>query len=283
MPTATAIPWTLRLLCAAIHCTDWIIPPLACRWVTRIWFNAPRYTAPQRELAWLNTAQRQVLNHRLGNIVYYRWGETNRPYVLLVHGWSGRGAQLAAFADPCRAAGFAVVTLDAPAHGESPGHQTSAFAMAEVVHDLIQFLGPAHAIIAHSFGGIVSAYALRKFSFPLQRLVIIASPATVGYLLAGFVIRLKISARLQAAFTAHLEKMFGADLWRQLAVEENVKALHLPILIVHDKQDTDVDWQQAQRIAKQNPKAELLFTDGLGHRRILRDADVIQRIVEFIR
>jgi len=39
--------------------------------------------------------------------------------VLLVHGWGGRGAQLASFVEPLVARGFSVLTFDAPGHGAS--------------------------------------------------------------------------------------------------------------------------------------------------------------------
>ena len=44
------------------------------------------------------------------------------PSVYLVHGWGGRGSQLAAFVEPLVAAGHRVVLFDAPSHGDSdPG------------------------------------------------------------------------------------------------------------------------------------------------------------------
>ena len=44
------------------------------------------------------------------------------PVVYLVHGWAGRGSQLAGFVEPLTAAGFRAVLFDAPAHGDSePG------------------------------------------------------------------------------------------------------------------------------------------------------------------
>ena len=48
------------------------------------------------------------------------WGAG--PVVYLVHGWGGRGSQLASFVEPLLAGGFRVVMFDAPAHGDSdPG------------------------------------------------------------------------------------------------------------------------------------------------------------------
>ena len=45
--------------------------------------------------------------------------------VLLLHGWSGRGTQLFAFADEFKKSNAEVVTFDMPAHGESLGKKTN--------------------------------------------------------------------------------------------------------------------------------------------------------------
>src|SRR5436309_135209 len=45
------------------------------------------------------------------------------PAVLLLHGWEGQAADLAAFAQPLRDAGLRVLAMDLPAHGASAGQQ----------------------------------------------------------------------------------------------------------------------------------------------------------------
>jgi pimeloyl-ACP methyl ester carboxylesterase len=59
-------------------------------------------------------------------------------------------------------------------------------------------------------------------------------------------------------------------------------ALRAPLLVVHDRGDAEVPWQHGLVIARAWPGAELLLTDGLGHRRILRDPDVVAAAVAFI-
>jgi pimeloyl-ACP methyl ester carboxylesterase len=57
--------------------------------------------------------------------------------------------------------------------------------------------------------------------------------------------------------------------------------LGVPALIIHDRDDADVPLKDGQAIA-QAANAELVITEGLGHRRILRDKDVIRRTIDFI-
>src|SRR5262245_10129632 len=66
-----------------------------------------------------------------GKVAAWTWGEG--PAIVLVHGWNGRGAQLGAFVDPLVAAGFQVVSFDAPGHGKSPGSTSSIIAFADAL------------------------------------------------------------------------------------------------------------------------------------------------------
>jgi hypothetical protein len=53
-------------------------------------------------------------------------------------------------------------------------------------------------------------------------------------------------------------------------------------LVLSDRADKEADHQDGARIARAWPGAELVLSDGLGHRRILRDEETIKRIVEFV-
>jgi hypothetical protein len=55
-------------------------------------------------------------------VATYVWGDpANRPYALLVHGWSGFALRFLPWVARLRAAGLAVVTFDQPGHGYSTG------------------------------------------------------------------------------------------------------------------------------------------------------------------
>jgi pimeloyl-ACP methyl ester carboxylesterase len=54
-----------------------------------------------------------------------------------------------------------------------------------------------------------------------------------------------------------------------------------PTLVVHDRDDHDVSVDAAEAIAEATD-ARVRWTEGLGHRRILRDPAVVARVVSFI-
>jgi hypothetical protein len=51
---------------------------------------------------------------------------------------------------------------------------------------------------------------------------------------------------------------------------------------VHDRADREIPYDAAERLVASWPQADLVSTDGLGHQRILRDADVIALVAMFV-
>src|SRR5688500_12369052 len=53
-------------------------------------------------------------------LAIYQWGDpASEPYVLFSHGWASHAARILPWVARLRAAGYAVVAFDQPAHGES--------------------------------------------------------------------------------------------------------------------------------------------------------------------
>jgi pimeloyl-ACP methyl ester carboxylesterase len=54
-----------------------------------------------------------------------------------------------------------------------------------------------------------------------------------------------------------------------------------PLLVIHDRDDAEVPWTDGADLVDAWPGARLLLTRGLGHRRILHDAVVVQATASF--
>ena len=61
-----------------------------------------------------------------------------------------------------------------------------------------------------------------------------------------------------------------------------IKTISVPTLIVHDRKDFEVPYQQAIELEQANRFCELFTTEGLGHRRILRSPEVVNKTLAFI-
>ncbi len=268
--------WLLRL---AIRLLGLVSPALAGRWVYRLWFQPLRFPEPPQEQEWRRTAQPLAVVHRGRPLAVDSWGAG--PAVLMVHGWNGRGAQLGAFAPVLVRAGFRVVTFDTPAHGRSPGRATNLPEISEAIHAVARACGPVHAVIGHSFGVPCTFYAVQH-GLKVNRIVAISPPDNVRHLTQKFFTALNVAPRVQEVFNRTIETHYGADLWQRFSTEVMARQLDVPGLVIHDQDDRDVPIEEGIAVAQAWPGAQFIRTTGLGHRRILRDPDVIARVAAFI-
>src|SRR5690606_31214133 len=101
--------------------------------------------------------------------------------VYLLHGWGGWRGQLAALVAPLLAAGYRVVAIDGPGHGETGpgrlgGRRTTPVEFSEALAAVVAVIGPAHAVVAHSAGATATGFAVRD-GLAADRLVFIAPMA----------------------------------------------------------------------------------------------------------
>jgi pimeloyl-ACP methyl ester carboxylesterase len=256
-----------------------ILPGLMGRWAYRLWFRTRRFpeSAAGRRVA--AQAGRETLQIDSLPVAIYRWGAG--PVVLFVHGWSGRGSQAAAFVEPLLRAGFQVLAVDAPGHGETPGDSTNILECAAVLRAVEQVYGPLHGAITHSFGGMVLAYAM-QLGVRVERVVSLSAPATVEFLIDGFAQTLSMPPGVVENLRRRMEQRFEDNFWGRISMLNNVRGLDVPALVIHDADDASVPWQQGEMIAAAWPGARFMKTRGLGHGRILRDPAVVEAAVAFI-
>ena len=278
-PGDRPVPPALRAMRFLFGPLGALLPRLLGRWAYELWFRTRRFpeSAAGKQVS-LN-AMRETLQVGAIPVALYRWGAG--PPVLFMHGWSGRGSQVAAFVEPLLNAGYQVIALDAPGHGATPGTRTTALECADVLLALQAHCGPLHAAITHSFGGMVLAYAMNH-GLSVQRVVCISAPADVDFLVENFARTLNMHAAVVRDLRRRLERRFADDFWERIATESNARRLTAPALIIHDELDTSVPWQQGARIAAAWPGSRFLKTRGLGHGRILRDRETVRAVVDFI-
>ena len=269
----------------AIDLADRVSPSLASELALRAFLTPQRSPRPERERHLLTGARALPISAGGVPLAAWSWGEDPdkdgwQPTVLLVHGWAGRGAQLGGLVAPLVARGRRVVTWDAPAHGDSPGRTTTLASMADVLRSVADRLGPIEAVVAHSFGGAATTIALAR-GMSVDRAVYVAPLFTIGATVDRFVTGLNLSraAAMQLEHSlAHANMARRDDLeGRRLA-----PAMTTPLLVVHDRDDKEVPYAEGVATVRRWPNARLLTTGGLGHRRVLGDADVAAAVAEFV-
>jgi pimeloyl-ACP methyl ester carboxylesterase len=235
----------------------------------------PRRRARPRVSRAMIEAEEHQIDTPSGPVAAWRLGAG--PAILLVHGWEDDNALWGPLADQFTQIGRAVVVLDLPGHGFSEASDTSPRGVAKAVREVANALGPIDAVVGHSYGCTAAMIALMQ-GLEAHRAVMIASPVP----------RTRERRRPEREYDAPPEvvdralamRAEGEDQRRE-QIEDMLRAMTVPALIVHSIDDEQCPMENSQRMAELWKGAELLLVDGLGHRFVAQDAAVLQRVVEF--
>ncbi|HSO35922.1 MAG TPA: alpha/beta fold hydrolase [Labilithrix sp.] len=255
------------------------VPALAAAYAERLFLTAPRHRRPAWEQAVLATAEPFQIPHGRSFLPAWRWGSGASP-VLLVHGWEGRGSQLGAFVEPLLARGLSVVAFDAPGHGDAPARTASLVEHGRAVASAGAHLGRLHGVIGHSVGGAAALYATR-LGLRVDRLALVSPPVNPDRFSAGFARLFDLPADVHRAMLARLESRYGVRI-DELDVRADAERLIAPLLVVHDAADRVVPAGDGAILAGSAPHGRLVTTEGLGHTRVLRAAEVLDAVVPFM-
>ncbi len=207
-----------------------------------------------------------------------RWGSSG-PRILALHGWEGRAAQFRGLGERLARRGYQLIALDAPAHGRSPGTHADPVVFADALQEAAAELGPLHAVVGHSMGGASAMYALSR-GMPSLRSVSIAAPAGLAGVLSRMSRHLGLTETARRRFFALMQSRTGLAP-EALDIDLLAADIGQPMLVVHDRDDAVIPFGDGERIARAT-RAQLFATRGLGHRHLLRDEAVLDRIVGFL-
>ncbi|MFF8595312.1 alpha/beta hydrolase [Streptomyces sp. NPDC015220] len=214
----------------------------------------------------------------------YRWGDGARPVVML-HGWQSRASRYAGFVPRLEALGLTALSFDAPGHGDSEGRSTTILEYREILRCLQDRYGAFHAVVAHSFGATSAFLALRS-GVRAERLVTVSAVTHFGHLADEFGRILGLGPGLRTDLRHRIEHLLFADVqapWQLFDATHRPEEIHVPMRIIHDTDDDMVPVAQAHALkAAYGDRADLLVTSGLGHRKVLGEAVVIDGALDFI-
>lgn len=271
----------LTVMRGALRVLSRTAPRVATRIAADLFMKPRRFRTPPREQALLHGAESfEIRAGQETTIRAWRWGKG--PVVILVHGWEGRGSQLASFVEPLVAAGRTVITFDAPGHGTSGGNRSSlphfAWALRSVASAVAD--NAPDAIIAHSLGCAATTLALRE-GLAARRAVFISPPLDPADYTNRFGDILGLEAKIVAGMRMRIEERFLRK-WSDYSLAETARTMTTPLLVIHDRDDRDTLWSEGAALAEAWPGARIMTTEGLGHRRILREPAVVDAAAGFV-
>ncbi len=262
-----------------------ILLPAFAKKTAMHFFFTPAKGSPQKDkIKWMETAAAEKISLPLEHdkdsyFMKYSWGKG--PAVLLIHGWASRGSHFAVLTRQLVEAGFKVVTFDAFAHGRSSGRQTNIMEIYKIIKQLSDDHNGFEAVVGHSFGGMAAVFSANR-GVKTKKIITIGTPASMEFILNMFLKMSNFSNKVRQALIEEVRTRTGINM-SDITPANLVSDLDVEGLIIHDINDKEVHFEQAKAMAANWPAAQLVLTEGLGHKRILANQSVISKIIGFIK
>ena len=260
---------------------SFISPKLATSYATKLFITPIKHKVPKRELEMdRKSIQKTIKIPAIDNeVIVYKFGKSDKK-VLLVHGWSWRGTQLFKIADELVKHGYETVSFDAPAHGKSPGKTTHMVDFIASILEIEKQYGPFEAAVGHSLGGMSVLNAIKQ-GLNVNSAVIIGSGDIVQDIIDDFVSKLELKPYISTRLRNYFENKYKVKM-NDFSAYVAAADVNIPVLVIHDKDDPEVAVKAGIHINEHLQNGTLILTEGLGHRKILGNTNVINKTVQFI-
>jgi pimeloyl-ACP methyl ester carboxylesterase len=253
------------------------------RKIYQAFFSPSRYEEKSNDREIITDGHAYRIPFEGGELAVTTWG-ANGPAVLLMHGWGGARAQMTGFVKPLLSAGYRVVAYDQPAHGESDGRTTNLLEIAPTMSLISKQEGPFDVIVAHSFGTLITSYALVNLNFPQpSRLVYFGAFNRLLDSLPRFQVIAGLSDEIVAGLRNMIAEKFGMGVLDAIVNESLVTQINIPALMFHDMADTVTPIEDSRTIANFWQSAQFVETNGLGHRGALQSKEIHEQVLQFLK
>lgn len=271
----------VKIIHKALIVGQWIYPKGVETFVRNRFFTPITKPITKAQNKWMEKATSIQVDSRGKKIQLWRIGKG--PALLFIHGWNGRGVQFQRFFQPALDAGYSVLFFDAPAHGYSEGEMTNYLEITESINAIFNE-GPGKDIIgvvAHSLGASAIINHLTRHNNPISLVLIAPALRLLELLFTSFHLHgvpdrtsIKLIKEVEEEFQIPLETQNPIDLIYQLSNN---------ILIIHDQKDKTTPVEPSIQVSKHLGNIELMNTEGFGHNRLLKQKQVIDRAIHFIK
>lgn len=275
MRTAAKVSQSISTKVAAKLAWNWFLTPYP--------FKIPKREMPMEER--FGTAL--MLKHPKGeHFPVYQIGEGNK-HLVFVHGWSGRFTQFHAILShleeiiPDLLQTYRITGFNAVAHRGATGKTTMMPEIGQCIAEIQKELGPIHTIISHSIGANATMYANQHLGVSLEKQVLIAPPGHISEMVRLFCLTVGFNKKVQQKIIENLKRTHG-DNFDQYSAPELCKTNTTSALVFHDVDDHDTPIALGRLTGLHITSGTYIETQGLGHRRILRDSVVANEIAQFL-
>ena len=235
-----------------------------------------RYNDNQKRI--IESAFFEEVSYNNLDIATYRWVGKGKT-VLLAHGWESNTARWDYILKDLQEQDFNIISLDAPAHGRSGGKQFNAVLYSEFINVVAQKFKP-DVLIGHSVGGMASVFSMYKHQISsVEKMILLGAPAHFTGVFDRYKSMMGFNNRISNGLDSIVLERFDQPV-SYFSAANFTASIEAKGLIIHDKNDRIIPYEDAQLIASRYKNSELISTTGFGHS--LKDETLTPKIIRFI-
>ena len=215
----------------------------------------------------------------------FEWkpSKSNGKTVLIVHGYASCAYKFEQYIPPLLKMGCRVLCFDAPGHGLSQGKYINIPIYEQTIQQIIKDHGPVDYFIGHSLGAISLAMIAETLSNPLEHKFVLIAPATkTTSTFERYFDMMHFNEGVRAAFLAELQKHTHLPV-SYFEADRALQNYTGPVLWVHDQEDLVCPYKDLIDFQNKAPEnVKFLITKGLGHNKVYKTQEVIDKIMSFL-
>ncbi|KJD35371.1 alpha/beta hydrolase [Tamlana sedimentorum] len=267
-----------KIIGTSLNTISFIAPKYATTKALDIFMTPRKGRIQDKQNEFLNTASQLKLEYKNHSIQTYNWPGTEKT-ILFAHGWESNSYRWKVLINKLQKFNYNLVALDGPAHGKSSGNKFNAILYSEFINVVANHYKP-NIIIGHSVGGMSSIFFQHNYQIKsLEKLVLLGAPSEFTKIFKGYVKMLNFNSKIEDGLNKMVEKRFDNET-AYFSSANFTKKIETEGLIIHDKKDKVIGYDEAELIARNYKNSTLKTTEGFGHG--LKDDSIDDAIINFI-
>ncbi len=271
----TIIP---KFIGGIINCIGFINTAYASKLALKL-FSKPRdgQLTPNATL-FLETATKTILHYNGLPIQTYNW-KGAKETVLLAHGWESNSGRWRHEIEKLQKEDYNIIALDGPAHGGSGSNTFNAILYSEFINIVSQKYQPT-LFLGHSVGAMALVIFLRNHTYlSAKKIILLGAPSGFKGIMKRYKEMMGYSQTIDKGIDNLIEHKFGHHP-NYFSTADFVQNITTQGLLIHDKKDRIIPYQDALDIDTQFKNAKLISTEGLGHS--LKGDFVSDELIKFL-
>ena len=268
----------IKIIGKTINLTSTVAPRFASKKALKLFATPRKGRYTENQIKVINDAFFKSFSLNNLSVATYHWNGKGKT-ILLAHGWESNTARWGGLLEILKAKEFDIIALDGPAHGKSGGKEFNAIFYADFMATVCKVFQP-EIIIGHSVGGMSTIFCQYKNQFEfVKKIVTLGAPAHFEGVFSRYRNMMGYNDKVWNHLNNLVYERFGNQVEYYSSAEFS-KSITTKSLIIHDKKDLIIPYEDALLLHENFNGSKLISTEGFGHG--LKNEIVNNHIIDFI-